>query len=582
MFDNKKSSLITPKADSKNKTGAKAATTKQSVKGASSFGTTNAFVGQGMKKSSEVRSGNGAKKYSTSGNIFVDQFGQAGNFKKPRKFAEISTAMTELWAFSANITLRFLFYLRMVTRVVSLPDGSKTSQTQRGQGLKHEGIFRMMWVSVNYPKLFWKNIPLFISVGSWKDIFTMLSYDLQYNGWDDRKLDWDGFGNLILAGLENPNSSELIKKYLPQIKTNSRCKTVESQADNMIAKWICSLLFGGKIEENNGNTYKKYRKLKTSGTAHQWQQLISQKKLLSIDFSTVHGRALAQLVTGKFLKNNNLEKAYEKWLEKQPTVKYTGYPYELLATIPEAKSAIKKDTIIKQFKTLIETAKDNAKEGTSLIVVRDTSGSMSSAATGTKISCFNVAKALALFFSELLPTGHFANSFIEFNSDAKMHQWKGKDVVEKWNNDSCGYYGSTDFQSVIRLFCKIKATKVPESEFPTGILCISDGEFNPAHLGKTNVQAALDKLKSAGFSKKYIDNFQIILWNVGNNHYGKTSGNKFETVGDVKNVFYFSGLDGSVVTFLTGMKGKEDKAPTTPAELFDAAMDQEVLDLIQD
>jgi hypothetical protein len=56
--------------------------------------------------------------------------------------------------------------------------------------------------------------------------------------------------SLILVGLENPNHSELIKKYLPQIKSNSQCTTLEAQADNLIGKWICSLLFGGKREES--------------------------------------------------------------------------------------------------------------------------------------------------------------------------------------------------------------------------------------------------------------------------------------------------------------------------------------------
>ena len=45
---------------------------------------------------------------------------------------------------------------------------------------------------------------------------------------------------------------------------------------------------------------RRYRKLKQSGTAHTWQQLISQKKLLELDFNTIHGRALSLLVGSKF------------------------------------------------------------------------------------------------------------------------------------------------------------------------------------------------------------------------------------------------------------------------------------------
>src|SRR5690606_22642533 len=125
---------------------------------------------------------------------------------------------------------------------------------------------------------------------------------------------------------------------------------------------------------------------------------------------------------------------------------------------------------------LIETAKKNAKTQTGLIVVRDTSGSMSSPAAGTKIAAGDIAKALALYFSEFLH-GYFANTWIEFNASAKMHQWKGNTPVDKWLNDHSSYIGNTNFQSVIDLFLRLKKEGIPESDFPSGILCISDGEF---------------------------------------------------------------------------------------------------------
>jgi hypothetical protein len=49
---------------------------------------------------------------------------------------------------------------------------------------------------------------------------------------------------------------------------------------------------------------------------------------------------------------------------------------------------------------------------------------------------------------------------------------------------------------------------------------------------------------------------------------------KFETYGDTPNVFYFSGYSAATVSFLTN----EIK---TAAELFEAAMNQEILSLVQ-
>ncbi len=539
----------------------------------------NGFVNAGLKTSAKTTSGNGALKYSTTGNDFVDQFGKIGSFKEPRSFDEIQRDMIVLWAANKELALRFIVYLRMITRTVSLIDGSKTENVQRGAGLKNEGIFRMIWLHINYPDLFWKNIGVFISAGSWKDVFVILSYDLQYNGWDKRTLDWDKFGKLILAGLENPKTSELIKKYLPQLRANSKCTTIEAQADNMIAKWICSLLFGKK---ESSSSYRQYRTFKSKGTAHEWQKLISQGKHNLVDFGTVHGRALSLLVSGKYIENQNLAVEYENWISSQPTAKFTGYVHELFKKMPQKKYQI--DTLNKQFDGLVETAKKGAKLDTSLIVVRDTSSSMGSSATGTTQSCFDIAKALALFFSEMLPNGHFSDSWIEFNSSAKMCKWTGLNAYEKWTSDRSHYVGSTDFLSVIRLFGEIKKSGVPESEFPTGIICISDSEFNPAQLNQTNVEMALKILTRDGFSDEYVSKFKIVLWNLQSNYYGKGTGQKFETYGNVDNVYYFSGYDGSVISFLTGSEtnGSVDaQEPKNAEELFNAAMNQELLNCIK-
>ena len=535
----------------------------------------NAFIKAGLKKSAQTLSGNGALKFSTTGNDFVDQFGKLGVMKVPRSFADVSKDMSTLWAQNPEMAVRFALYIRTITRTTQLFDGSKTENPQRGAGLRNEGILRMLWLAINHKETFWKNVPLFVSLGSWKDVIQVLSLDLQYNGWEGRQLDWNRFGQLILAGLENENTSHLIKKFLPQIKAKSACKTLESQADNLIAKWVCSLLFGGK---ESGATYKQYRKFKSSGKAHTWQQLISKKLLDQVNFDSIHGRALALLVSGKFITKNGLEKIYEKWIESKPVAKFTGYPHELFAKFPQKKFQI--DTINAQFMGLVETAKKGANGSTSLIVVRDTSGSMGSTAPGTKQSCYDIGKALALFFSEMLPEGYFANSWVEFNTDAKMHQWKGSTPWEKWTNDHSEFVGSTNFQSVIKLFTTIKQSGVDESDFPTGILCISDSEFNPSQLGKTNVEAARDTLRKAGFSEDYCKNFKIVLWNLQNSYYGKGSGEKFETYGETENVYYFGGYDGSVIAFLTGVNGQKTE-PKTDVELFEAAMDQEVLNMVQ-
>ena len=538
--------------------------------------TSNIFIQTAMQQSNKIMSGNGSLKLESTLNPFVDQFAKVGSYKKPRSFKEIEKDCELLWAEDPLNAVKFIHYLRTITRKVQLIDGSVTAEPQKGGELKHEAIMRMIWLFTKSPDSFWKNIGWFIALGSWHDIFTMLQYDLVYNGWENRVLDWNKMGNVILVGLSDSHTSELVKKYLPQIKARSDCKTIESQANTTIGKWICSLLFGPKETSYN---YKTYRKLKSGGTAHQWQQLISQKKFDQIDFGSIHGRALHLLVRSKFLKNQNLSDKFAAWVKKPETkVKYTGFVHELFTNIPSALSGMEahvRDTVNKQFETLVVKGKSESKEDScNWLPVIDTSGSMGSLCTGTNTSCLTVAKSLALYFSEFL-TGKFTNSFVEFNSTAKMHTWKGATPIEKWYNNRCSHIGSTNFQSVIDLYVDLKGQGIAEVEFPTGILCISDSEFNPTSLGKTNVEVARAKLRRAGFSDTFVDKFQIVLWNLQSGYYGSTTGKKFETMATEKGTYYFGGFNGSVISFLTNHE------VLTPAQLFLQALDQQILNYIE-
>jgi hypothetical protein len=534
----------------------------------------NRFVQAALQKSVETNSGNGALKYESTLDVFVDQFGRVGSYRTPRTFADIEKDSELLWAENKLDAIKFIHYLRIIPRKVQLLSGETTNEPQKGAELKFESIMRMIWLSQKDPKAFWKNIGLFVSVGSWHDIFTMLQYDLVYNGWNGRKLDWTSMGSLILTALENPNTVNLVKKYLPQVKARSACKTVESQANCMVAKWICSLLFGTKESSLN---YKRYRQLKASGSAHEWQQLISQRKFDKIDFNSIHGRALTKLVKGKFLENQGLKDKYTAWVAAPTTeLKFTGFVHELFEGLPTSLSGLEKhrqDTINKQFETLVEKAKSEFKDNSCrFIVARDISRSMTSQAVGLKMSSFDVAKALALYFSEFL-TGEFADSYMCFASEVKMQKWTGSTPLEKWYNDRTLPFGGTNFQGTIDLMVNLKSKGIPEADFPTGIISISDGDFNPAQAGKTNVEAAKIKLTNGGFSKEFVEKFTIVLWNIPNGYYGRGHA-QFESKANDKGIYYFSGLSGSVISFISGHE------VLTARQVFDKAMGQEVLDLI--
>lgn len=534
-----------------------------------------------VKKVEYTTSGNGALKLTSTGDPFVDQFGLISQYRQLRPYSSISKDMQELWNIDPMYTLKLLFYIRLITRKVKFSNGTETSKVQKGAGLRHEAFMRMLWLAVNHSDVFYKNLPLFITIGSWKDIIQLMSYDLQYHGWDNRVLDFNKISDFILAGLENPNTCNLVKKFLPTIKAKSKCKTLESQADTIIGKFLTHKLFdsGEFSPKLHSKNYHLYRKLKSSGTAHEWQQMISRSQF-NIDFSKVHGRALALLVSGNYLKNHNLEKDYENWIKKQPVAKFTGFVYELFKGLNLNSPLYKKYTIDKQFDNLIQTAKEGSSTESSFIVARDTSGSMDSKVVGLDISSNEVAKSIALYFSYLLK-GQFANSYIEFDSKPELRYWEGNSPSDKYLKNTSYAYGSTNFLGIADLFIKIyKHTSI--EKFPSGLICISDGEFNASKSNKTTFQTFKKKLLKAGFPKDYVDNFKIVLWDIPNTFYSFDEIRpKFESFADTPNFFYMGGFDPAGITFLLGGEEKDKPVPKTPRELFEIAMNQEIMDYIQ-
>ena len=105
------------------------------------------------------------------------------------------------------------------------------------------------------------------------------------------------------------------------------------------------------------------------------------------------------------------------------------------------------------------------------------------------------------------------------------------------------------------------------------------GEFNRYGTNtSTNFQTAIRKLRNAGFSKEYVDNFKIILWDIPDSYYGKSE-TKFEDFADAPNFFYMSGYDPAAVSFILGTSPFE-ATPRTAEELFQAAMNQELLNKV--
>lgn len=530
-------------------------------------------------------SGNGAVKFSTTGDPFVDDFGSIANFRNLRDQSAVDKTMALLWAVNPLNCLKEMVYIRSITRDTRILSGLKIPN--KGQGLKHEFFCRLLWLAKEHPESFYKNLPIFVAAGSWDDIFELMRYDLKN---PEKVMKWGKLFILINECLKMDAEKDLIKKYLPTIKSRTHQNTERIKANAIIGNYICMKLWP-KIK-SVAIRQENYRKLKSSGVAHEFQQQISQEKYGELDFNKIPGRVINKLIeprnfvtiNGKkiqgdgstFIDRHGLTEKFDTWLDKQPIVKFNGYPYELFKPITgQAVSSRVRKTINKQFEGLIHST-----ISTNMFVALDVSPSMRERSYNNGPSALQVAASMALVFGRKLE-GIFKNTFMTFSTMVECVTVEGVDAVEDFNKIlRRKTWGSTDFLNVARKLVELHTKHSDESEFPTGCLVVSDGEFDRNSSNQTTFKEFLQILRTS-FSEEYVNNFKLVLWDVPSMHYG-THKPRFESYADYPNFFYMSGFDPTGLEFLTGKVPdvEEEKVPQTASELFATAMDQKLLNLL--
>lgn len=527
----------------------------------------------------DARTENGAISYATIGTTLLDQFGKAGAFRG-RRIEDVWKDQSTLWGENPEAALKFPFYLRLITRQTNILGKGKTDLVQKGQGARDEAFKRLLWIAKYHPEEFYRNLWLLPVVGSWKDLWQLLSFDGA-----DEYLDTKKFFEVIAEGIQDSNHTDLVKKYMPRIRSTKKCNTNWSKKTNSLAK-----LFAKTV----GWSEKDYRHYKSTGEAHKFQTIICQGLYSKINWKTIPGKALLNLVSGKFLENHNLTQNYLDWLDKQPVAKFNGYPFELGAKIGWNNtnlSLAQKVTIDKQFKNLIETAK---KDGTpikgNVLCALDTSGSMTSNVT-PKVTAYDVCLSLGIYFSEL-NQGAFHNVVAMFDDTSELLTLKGDSFCDKYDQvrRSRTAWGSTNFQSVIDLLVKTRKIhpEIAVEDYPDTILVVSDMQFNPSDswtcrgndvlVEQSNYQAAIDKLKMV-FPEEYVNKVKIVWW-----YCTGRSTTDFPSTMDDAGTYVISGFDGAVISFILGGELKTDERGNvvmpSMEEIVNTALSQEVLSLV--
>ena len=512
---------------------------------------------------SNTQTENGAISNSTSGDMFVDYFSKAGTYRN-RDLEAVFADISAMWDTDPKQALKMIFYNRMISR--SAKGFINTEELQAGQGNKDEFRKSLIWVARYYPTVLNQNLWVVPLVGCWKDLWHTDLID---------ELDAQAVYTLIEKGIACTYNRALLAKYLPRIRSKSNVNNDRHRKLNTFSHGLTKHLKWSPV---------RYRKFKSSGNAHDFQKKLSKGLFSEIDFNSIPGKALHQLVNkrgkdGKTtFERHGINNIYLEWIKTQPLAKFTGYVYELMDVVNHNMSPAQKYTVDKQFDGLISKARDASSITENIWCALDTSGSMTSKVANT--SAYDICLSLGIYFSTL-NEGAFKDQVIMFSDQSKVKQLSGSfsDKVMQLRTAEIAW-GSTNFQSVIDEVVRIRIAdpEIPMSEYPTSLLVVSDMQFNPTHGNSmTNYEAAMRKLAAVG-----LPNVRIIWWWVTGR------GSDFPSTIDDKNVVMIGGFDGSILSLLLNEEVRESGSQTAtmntrkgPYEAMQKALDQEVLELLQ-
>ncbi len=345
-----------------------------------------------------------------------------------------------------------------------------------GNGERDNFRKAMQWLGGNRPHTLRKIFQFVHEYGRWDDYFEFLTpeiFDLLFKQFyaDLRELDKGGNVSLLAKWMPSENASSEYSKNL---------------ARNFMAKMVM--------------TPRDYRKalsalrnrigiIETEMSANEWS---------GIDYERVPSQA---------------SRIYRNAFKRHDQERYTSY-------VEAAKRGEKKiNTSTLSPVQLVEKA-FNSKDGTieaqwrqlpnymgeqSVIVLADTSGSMSGAPFWTSVS-------LAVYAAEN-SNGPFKNNWMLFNSRPQWQTLKGETLHEKLRSmprdDGCG---STNFEGAFNLILSTAVNNsVPQEDMPKIVVVVSDMQFNQGRGGKafTNHEAIKSAFRQAGYDMPV-----LVYWNV--------------------------------------------------------------------
>ena len=430
---------------------------------------------------------NGAAGYVSSGEKLLDFNFRVSSYRNCRE-SKIRADFQAVWEESPLLALKMLFFAGDVRR-----------------GLGERRLFRvcLQWLAEEHPDALRQVVGLIP----------------EYHRWD---------AVAELCAVEAVADAAL-SEIRHQLEVDRR-RLQAGKPVSLLAKWLPSSnasssatrALAGRIWRGLGLTERAYRKALVELRAYL--QVVEVKMTASewgsIDYGAVPSKANL-LYREAFLRHDmERRKAFLESVKKGERQIHSGvaFPYDIVHQYMDAERCLTDNlrpqvdlTLEEMWKALPDYVRGR---GADTLCVVDGSGSMGTFVGNGGVTCHDVARSLAIYFSERM-AGAFHGQFITFSEKPQLVSLNGCTTLRQ-KLETCIAHDECANTNIERTFDLILQTArkrhLPQSELPGSILVLSDMEFDAATVG------GADEALFEGLRRRYEEHGyrlpRLVFWNI--------------------------------------------------------------------
>lgn len=412
---------------------------------------------------------NGQLALNSTGSKCLDWFALGGALRESDNI-RITRLFEDAYNEDALLATKILFYIRDV----------------RG-GLGERNTFKTVlhYMADYHPEAVINNLKLIAEFGRWDDLYSLVGTYLEDKMWVvvKEQLEED------INNMKHNKPVSLLAKWL---------KTADASSKNTRKQGIDTAIKLGYKVYDYKRVLKALRKY-----IDVTEVKMSQNKWDKINYENVPSKAMTNY-RNAFIRHD--EKGFKDFIKKvisgeKKINSSTLYPYEIIEKIWDTNP-----TEAKVLNAQWESLPNYVKEGSNVIVMADTSGSMSGRPLNTAIS-------LAIYFAQR-NTGAYHNLWMSFSSKPKFHEIKGTKLEQIMSSiDYRDWEMSTDLNAAMKKILDVAIKNhVSPDEMPKSLVVISDMEIDDCS-GKLFHDHLVEMYEKEGYVLP-----NIVFWNVNSRY----------------------------------------------------------------